>query len=129
MNIDWTPVITALVGLIAIIFTTFIPLGIKLFFEAWQARIEKAKSLSEQYQLISDGVVMLVQQTMNTLTNSEKYVAALEKLSIKLNLPPETIRELIENSVATFKLAWGEEWNKIGGKKETPPTDTLPPTV
>jgi hypothetical protein len=121
---NWEPVTTALVGLIVAIITTFIPMAIKLFFEAWKAKLEKAKELEEKYQDIANSAVLLVQQTMNTLTNAEKYVEALRIISVKLNLPPDTLPELIETSVAIFKLEWGAAWEKLGGKDDAP---TLPP--
>jgi hypothetical protein len=123
--IDWTPVTTAIVGLIVVLITTFIPLAIKLFFEAWQAKLEKAKAVIDSHQDIVDAIVLVVQQTANGLGNSEKLNLALKEVDAALHLPDDSMRKLIAQSVATFKLAWGSSWTELGA----PPTNTSPTTL
>jgi len=113
--IDWTPVTTAIVGLIAVLISTFIPLAIKLFFEAWQAKLEKAKVIADNNQEIVSAIVLVVQQTMGVLGSSAKYQLALQRANDALHLPLDTLHDMIEYAVAEAKLAWGEEWNALGG--------------
>jgi hypothetical protein len=120
MTIDWAPVTTAIVGLIVVLITTFIPLAIKLFFEAWQAKIEKVKAVVDAHQDIVDAIVLVVQQTANGLGNSEKLNLALKEVDTALHLPEDTSRKLIAESVATFKLAWGDQWTALGERPTTP---------
>jgi hypothetical protein len=116
--IDWSPVVTALVGLIVVLITTFIPQAIKLFFEMQTARLEKLKAVIENHQDIVDAIVLVVQQTANGLGNSQKLNLALQQVDTALHLPDDTARKLIAQSVATFKLAWGDQWTALG----EPPT-------
>jgi hypothetical protein len=116
--IDWTPVTTALVALIATVITTFIPMGIRFAFEAWAAKMAAVKDFKEKNQAIVSAIVMVIQQSLNALTGAEKYHEALARASEALHLPDQTLHDMIELAVATFKLEWGEEWDIIGGAEE-----------
>ena len=74
-------------------------------------------------QDIVDAIVLVVQQTANGLGNSEKLNLALKEVDTALHLPDDTMRKLIAQSVATFNLAWGDQWTALG----EPPTSTPPP--
>ena len=115
-GIDWSPVTTAIVALIATLITTFVPMIIKLFFEAQSARLAKVKVITEQNQAIVNAIVQVVQQTAGVLEGSQKYQLALGKASESLHLPTNTLHDLIELAVSTAKLSWGTAWDSLGGK-------------
>jgi len=115
--IDWTPVTQAAIALIAVLISTFIPMAIKLFFEAWSAKLAKAKLIIDQNQEVVSAIVLVVQQTMGALENSAKYQIALQRVDEALHLPPETAHDMIEYAVGEAKLAWGENWEALGGKE------------
>jgi hypothetical protein len=121
-GIDWSPVTTAIIALIATMITTFIPMAIKLFFEAQEARMVNLKRVVQSNQKIVDDIVMVIQQTANTLSNSDKYNLALGKASEALHLPANTLHDMIELAVANAKMEWGKDWDAIGG-------DTIPPAA
>lgn len=120
--IDWTPVTSAIVALIAVLISTFIPMAIKLAFEAWSAKLAKAKTVIDQNQEVVDAIVLVVQQTMGALENSAKYQIALQRVDAALHLPPDTAHDMIEYAVGAAKLAWGEEWSALGGTPPIPPS-------
>ena len=115
--VDWSPVVSAIVALIAVLISTFIPMAIKLFFEAWQAKLNKAKEVIDQNQEVVSAIVLVIQQTLGALENSAKYAIALQRVDEVLHLPHETAHDMIEYAVGEAKLAWGEEWEKLGGKE------------
>lgn len=115
-NIDWSPVTSAVVALIATLISTGIPLLIKLIFEAQSARLAKLKAVTEQNQLIVNAIVQVVQQTAGVLEGSQKYQLALGKASESLHLPTNTLHDMIELAVSTAKLSWGASWDALGGK-------------
>jgi hypothetical protein len=117
--IDWTPVTSAIVALIAVLISTFIPMAIKLAFEAWSAKLAKAKAVIDQNQEVVDAIVMVIQQTLGALENSAKYQVALQRVDAALHLPPETAHDMIELAVATAKLEWGESWTDLASKPDT----------
>ena len=119
--IDWTPVTSAIVALIAVLISTFIPMAIKLFFEAWQAKLAKARVIIDQNQEVVDAIVLVIQQTLGALENSAKYQIALQRVDAALHLPPETAHDMIELAVATAKLEWGEYWDDLASKPEPIP--------
>lgn len=121
MNIDWSPVTTALIALIATVISVYIPMFVKLIYETQKAKLEKVMAFKDANQEVVDGIVKVVQQTLNLATNSEKYHEALARASAALKLPDETLHDMIELAIANFKLSWGEEWEKLGGSEETPP--------
>lgn len=125
-GIDWTPVTTALVSLIAVIITTFIPLAIKLFFDMQSARLAKLKTVVDNNQAIVAAIVTVIQQTMGALANNVKYQIALQRVDEVLNLPSETAHDMIELAVAEAQLAWGDAWTELALPPETP---AVPPTV
>lgn len=116
MEIDWSPVTQAVVALIATLITTFVPLLIKMIFEAQAARIAKVKMLAEQNQAVVAAIVQVVQQTAGVLEGSQKYQLALGKASEALKLPTNTLHDMIELAVSTAKLSWGTQWDALGGK-------------
>jgi hypothetical protein len=118
--IDWEPVTQAIIALIAVLISTFIPMAIKLFFEAWQAKLNKAKIIVDQNQEVVSAIVLVIQQTMGALENSAKYQLALQRVDQALHLPTETAHDMIEFAVGEAKLAWGEQWEALGGKEPTP---------
>jgi hypothetical protein len=120
--IDWTPVTTAIVALIAVLISTFIPLAIKLFFDAWSAKLEKLKATIDANQEIVRAIVTVVQQTLGTLSNSEKYHVALARANEVLNLPVDTLHDMIELAIAEAKLAWGTDWDELSAPPSNPPT-------
>ena len=120
--IDWTPVTSAIVALIAVLISTFIPMAIKLAFEAWGAKLAKAKAVIDQNQEVVDAIVLVIQQTMGALANSAKYQIALQRVDNALHLPPETAHDMIELAVGEAKLEWGECWDALGGKIPAPPS-------
>jgi aspartate ammonia-lyase len=120
-GIDWTPVTSAIVALIAVLISTFIPMAIKRAFEAWSAKLAKAKTVIDQNQEVVDAIVMVIQQTLGALENSAKYQVALQRVDEALHLPPETAHDMIELAVATAKLQWGECWSDLATKPETTP--------
>jgi hypothetical protein len=124
--IDWTPVTTAIVALIATMITTFIPMAIKLFFEAQSARLVKVKQVVDANQKIVADIVAVIQQTMGALTNSDKYHMALGRATEALHLPENTIHDMIELAVFEAKKASGESWGNIGVTNPFPPE---PPVV
>ena len=117
MQIDWSPVTQAVVALIATLITTFIPLLIKMIFEAQAARLAKVKMLTEQNQAVVTAIVQVVQQTAGVLEGSQKYQLALGKASEALKLPTNTLHDMIELAVSTAKLSWGTAWDALGGSK------------
>jgi len=119
--IDWTPVTSAIVALIAVLISTFVPMAIKLFFEAWQAKLNQVKAIVDQNQEVVNAIVMVVQQTLGALENSAKYQIALQRVDDALHLPPETAHDMIELAVATAKLEWGECWTDLAGKPKPTP--------
>jgi hypothetical protein len=119
--IDWTPVTSAIVALIAVLISTFIPMAIKLAFEAWGAKLAKAKAVIDQNQEVVDAIVMVIQQTLGALTNSAKYQVALQRVDAALHLPTDTAHDMIELAVATAKLEWGESWTDLASKPEPTP--------
>jgi hypothetical protein len=123
--IDWTPVMNAIVALIAVLISTFIPAAIKLFFEMQSARLTKLKAVAENNQEVVDNIVLVIQQTMNALTNSEKYALALRRAEEELHLPAKALDKLIESAVGAAKLTWGEAWKALG----TAPTPPTIPTI
>ena len=122
MTIDWSPIMTAIVALIAVLISTFIPQAIKLFFEMQTARLEKLKTVVDNNQEIVQAIVTVIQQTMGALGNSQKYQIAVQRANEVLNLPPETIHDMIELAIAEAKLAWGEGWDALA-------TPTVPPVT
>ena len=118
--IDWTPVTSAIVALIAVLISTFIPMAIKLAFEAWSAKLARAKTVIDQNQEVVDAIVMVIQQTLGALTNSAKYAVALQRVDAALHLPTDTAHDMIELAVATAKLEWGEYWDDLGKTEPTP---------
>jgi hypothetical protein len=124
--IDWTPVTTAIVALIATMITTFIPMAIKLFFEMQSARLVKVKQVVDANQKIVADIVAVIQQTMGALTNSDKYHMALGRVTEALHLPPETAHDMIELAIFEAKKASGESWDNIGVTNLFPPE---PPVI
>lgn len=117
---DWTPVTTALIALIATVISVYIPMFVKLIYETQRARLQKMYDIKQDNQEVVDGIVKVIQQTLNLATDSEKYHEALIRASAALHLPDETLHDMIELAIANFKLSWGAEWDKLGGKE--PPT-------
>lgn len=122
-GIDWSPVTTAIVALIATIITTFVPLAIKLFFEAQEQRLSNVKRVVQNNQQIVSDIVTVIQQTCNALTDSDKYHLALGRATEALNLPENTLHDMIELAVAEAKMEFGKDWDAIGGKTEPTPSE------
>lgn len=120
--IDWTPVTSAIVALIATMITTFIPMAIKLFFEAQAVRLANVKKVVTANQEIVSNIVTVIQQTCNALTDSDKYHLALGRATEALNLPENTLHDMIELAIAEAKMSWGDNWDKIGGTSAPTPT-------
>jgi hypothetical protein len=125
--IDWSPITTALVALIATLITALVPVIVKAIFDAFTAQLTKAKAIVDKNQAIADGIVKVVQQTFGMLENSAKYQIALQRITDRLHLPPEALHDLIEQAVADMKLASGTSWNALGGKSAPPiaPQETI----
>ena len=132
MTVDWNPIILALIGLIGTIIVTLIPVAVTAFFNAQSARLEKLKTVVDNNQEIVRGIVTVIQQTMGAIANSQKYQIAVQRAEDVLNLPPDTLHDMIELAVAEAKLAWGFDWDLLGKETSTIPpvvptdTDTLP---
>jgi hypothetical protein len=134
--IDWNPVILAIIALIGTIITTLIPIAVTAFFTAQTARLEKLKAIKDKNQAAAEAIVRVIQQTKNAFTNSEKFALALLRIDEELHLPINTTRGLIDDAVASLKLAWGPAWDKLGGKLDgqepetpvQPPIEPIPPT-
>ena len=130
--IDYNPIIIALIGLISTVIVTLIPVAVNAFFNAQTAKLTKLKTAMENNEVIAQNAVLLIQQTYGALANSVKLQLAFQRASALLNLPDDTIRDLLNTAVGAMKLAWGTDWDLLGSKPEpalpTPPTDpdTLP---
>jgi len=130
--IDWNPVILAIIALISTLITALIPIFVKAIFDAQTAKLTQLKAFAENNELIAQNAVLLIQQTFGTLANSVKLQLAFQRASALLNLPDDTIKDLLNTAVGAMKLAWGTDWDLLGSKPEpalpTPPTDpdTLP---
>lgn len=124
MNVDWNPIILALIGLIGTIIVTLIPVAVTAFFNAQSARLEKLKTVVDNNQEIVRSIVTVIQQTMGAIANSQKYQIAVQRAEEVLNLPPDTLHDMIELAVAEAKLAWGYDWDALGTPTDTTPTVT-----
>jgi len=124
--IDWSPITTALVALIATLITALVPVIVKAVFDAFSAQLTKAKAVVDKNEAVASAIVKVVQQTFGALTNSAKYQIALQRITDVLHLPPEALHDLIEQAVADMKLASGTSWDELGGKPEPPPIPTEP---
>src|SRR5664280_611199 len=132
MAIDWTPVAIAIIALISTVIVTLVPIFITAFFAAHTAKLTQLKVTMENNEVIAQNAVLLIQQTYGALANSVKLQLAFQRASALLNLPDDTIKDLLNTAVGAMKLAWGTDWDLLGSKPEpalpTPPTDpdTLP---
>jgi hypothetical protein len=124
---NWEPVTTALIALIATLITALVPVIVKAVFDAFTAQLTKAKAVVDKNEAVALKIVEVVQQTFNMLENSAKYQIALQRLTDELHLPPEALHDLIEQAVADMKLASGTSWEALGGKTpDVPPVPTIP---
>lgn len=124
--IDWSPITTALVALIATLITALVPVIVKAVFDAFSAQLTKAKAVVDKNEAIASAIVKVVQQTFGALTNSAKYQIALQRITDVLHLPPEALHDLIEQAVADMKLASGTSWDELGGETPAPPSNPPP---
>ena len=127
---NWEPVKTALVSLIAVIITTFVPLIFKLFFDMQSARLVKLKNVLVNNQLIAEKTVLLIQQTYGALTNSVKFQLAMKSIEKELGtLTFVALRDLLNTAVGTMHLVWGDAWTELALPPETTPTEPTPPVA
>lgn len=131
MQIDWNPVILALIALISTIVVTLIPVFVTAFFAAHTAKLTDAKALMENHALIAEKTVLLIQATYGALANSIKFQLAIK--SIEQELPTLTfiaLRDLLNTAVGTMHLVWGDAWAAMkepSAPAVTPETPAVPP--
>ena len=114
MAIDWTPVALAIIALISTVIVTLVPIFITAFFAAHTAKLTQLKVTMENNEVIAQNAVLLIQQTYGALANSVKLQLAFQRASALLNLPTDTIKDLLNTAVGAMKLAWGDDWDALG---------------
>ena len=142
--IDWSPITTALVTLIAALITTLVPVFVDYVFKAVSTRLVVVKQVADKNQTLAHDVVVWVEASMKTASSNVKLQAAIAKFNETLNLPTDTIVNLLETAISAAKFEAADDWAKLGTStvapiaptaipdqpipQETPPTDpdTLP---
>jgi hypothetical protein len=133
--IDWSPITTALVTLIAALITTLVPVFVDYIFKAVSTRLLVVKQITDKNQTLAHDVVVWVEATMKTASSNAKLQAAIAKFNETLNLPTDTIVNLLETAISAAKFEAADDWAKLGTptvpdqpiQQETPTDpDTLP---
>ena len=132
MPIDWTPVALAIVALISAVITTLAPIFVTAIINAHTAKLIQVKTLMENNELIAQNAVLLIQQTFGALANSVKLQLAFQRanealLKVGVNLPTDAIRDLLNTAVGAMKLAWGTDWEALGGTTPSIPVPVPQP--
>lgn len=88
---------------------------VKAFYEAWKPVIVQAILTAEALYKVGHG--------------EEKFKYVSDYILSQIPLPKEQVTVFIESSLAELKLAWGEQWDKLGVTTTPPPTTTPPLTA
>jgi len=120
--IDWSPITTALVTLIAALITTLVPVFVDYVFKAVSTRLVVVKQVADKNQTLAHDVVVWVEATMKTASSNAKLQAAIAKFNETLNLPTDTIVNLLETAISAAKFEAADDWAKLG-------TPTVAPVV
>lgn len=88
---------------------------VKAFYEAWKPVVVQAILTAEALYKVGHG--------------EEKFKYVSDYILSQIPLPKEQVTVFIESSLAELKLAWGEQWDKLGVTTTPPPTTTPPLTA
>src|SRR5664280_2581133 len=117
---------TALVALIATLITTLVPVFVDYVFKAISTRLVVVKQVADKNQTLAHDVVVWVEATMKTASSNAKLQAAIAKFNETLNLPTDTIVNLLETAISAAKFEAADDWAKLGTPTVAP---VVPPAI
>ncbi|NMC77029.1 MAG: hypothetical protein GYA60_07040 [Candidatus Methanofastidiosa archaeon] len=109
-----TPTQEFIIALITVLAPIIIPYVIRLFFEAYKARLEAIKAKTDNYKETIQQLVITAEAMFKEGNGQAKLEWVLDKASATLGIPKDNLRQLVETVLLETKNAFKQEWDKLG---------------